>query len=236
MRNIPYLQIVGSLLYIATMTRPDISFVMSHLCRYMSDPNFECYQSALNVLLYLEKSKSLCIRYDSVDRSFAGLNADSARIDGHNGFVCFSDASWGGKAPAYGYCCFMSSGPISYAAKKLKAAESSCEAEYSAAYQACKECMFLRSLLDEMDMTLVGSTIIAVDNTAAIDVANDYGVSTRTKHFDRAVHFLRECVANLVIKLSFVRTTNQLADIFTKPLGKTDFIRLRSCLLVHSDL
>ena len=56
----------------------------------------------------------------------------------------------------------------------MKAAESSCEAEYSAAYQASREVTFIRSLLDELGMTINGSTILAVDNTAAIDVANDY--------------------------------------------------------------
>ena len=74
------------------------------------------------------------------------------------------------------------------------------------------------------------------DNTAAIDVANDYGVTARTKHFERVVHFLRETVSDLRVKLVFVRTVNQLADIFTKPLGKTDFLRLRRSFLVIPNL
>ena len=118
----------------------------------------------------------------------------------------------------------------------MKSAESSCEAEYSAAYQATREIAFLRNLLDELDMPIMGPAVLGVDNTAAIDVANDYGVSARTKHFERAMHFIREAVSELRVKLVFVRTTNQLADLFTKPLGKTDFIRLRNVFLFDSGM
>ena len=93
-----------------------------------------------------------------------------------------------------------------------------------------------RNLLDEMGFTITGSAILGVDNTAAIDVANDHGVSARTKHFERVMHFLREKVADLYIKLVYVRTENQLGDIFTKPLGAKDFIRLRNAFLVAGDL
>ena len=234
--KLPYMQLIGSLLYVSTMTRPDIAFVMSHLCQHMSDPNESCYDLALKVLLYLDKSQDLCIRFSNDESSFAGLDADRSRINDNLGFACFSDASWGGKAPAYGFCCFLANGPVSFAAKKLKSAESSCEAEYSAAYQAAREISFLRNVLEDIGFGTMGATVLGVDNTAAIDVANDYGVTARTKHFERVVHFLRETVSDLRIKLVFVRTVNQLADIFTKPLGKTDFLRLRRSFLLVPEL
>ena len=81
-------------------------------------------------------------------------------------------------------------------------------------------------------MPITGSAILAVDNTAAIDVANDYGVSARTKHFERVMHFLRETVCDLRVKMVYVSTVNQLADLFTKPLDKTTFIHLRNAFLV----
>ena len=61
-------------------------------------------------------------------------------------------------------------------------------------------------------------------------------VSARTKHFERVMHFIREAVSDLRVKIVFVRTVHQLADLFTKPLGKTDFIRLRNLFLVDGDL
>jgi hypothetical protein len=234
MKSIPYLQIVGSLLYISTMTRPDINFVMSKLCMHMADPNLKCYELALNVLLYLDKTKDMVIQFTSNPGTFDGLHDHKQFISHNLDFVTFSDASWGDACPVYGYCCFMSDGPIAFCAKKLKSAGSSCEAEYTAAYFASKEIEFIRNLLDELGSPFQGSVIIAVDNTAAIDVANDYGVSAKTKHFERATHYLREMVTHLKVKLVHVRSMNQLADIFTKALGKTDFQRIRGKFLVVS--
>ena len=54
------------------------------------------------------------------------------------------------------------------------------------------------------------------------------------KHFERAIHLVRDMVTDLKMKLVFVRTTNQLADIFTKALGKTDFQRIRNRFLLVS--
>ena len=59
--KLPCRELLGVLLWV-TMTRPDISFVMGHLCRHMIDPNMECYRCALNVLIYLHKTQDLCIR------------------------------------------------------------------------------------------------------------------------------------------------------------------------------
>ena len=49
--KLPYLQIIGSLLYLSTMTRPDISFYVTMLCKYMHDPSLECYDAAVSLLL-----------------------------------------------------------------------------------------------------------------------------------------------------------------------------------------
>ena len=216
------------------MTRPDISFVMSKLCQYMADPNMKCYEAALNVLLYLDKTKDLSIRYSNGSSVFDGLRDEQAAIDGNLGFVAYSDSSFGDAQPVYGYCCFMANGPIAFCSKKLKSAQSSCEAEYAAAFFAAKEIAFIRNVLDDLGFPCSGYTVLGCDNSAAIDVANDLGVSARIKHFERAIHLVRDMVTELKMKLVFVRTTNQLADIFTKPLGKTDFQRLRNRFLLLS--
>ena len=53
------LQLVGSLLYLGVMTRPDIMASMSLLCMYMSDPSEDCFEAALGVLLYVSNTKDL---------------------------------------------------------------------------------------------------------------------------------------------------------------------------------
>ena len=63
MRGKPYMQLIGSLLYLSTMCRPDIAYHLSVLCRFMGDPSEECFNQALHVLVYLHKTKHLKIRY-----------------------------------------------------------------------------------------------------------------------------------------------------------------------------
>ena len=63
MREKPFMQVVGSLLYLSVMCRPDIAYHMSILCRYMSDPSEECFTQALCVLVYLYKTRNYRIRY-----------------------------------------------------------------------------------------------------------------------------------------------------------------------------
>ena len=68
-----------------------------------------------------------------------------------------------------------------------------------------------------------GPTVVAVDNQAAIKIADNVGVTGRTKHFGDAIHYLRHLVDHAVVRLTFVRTDVQHADGFTKPLGKGPF-------------
>ena len=116
--------------------------------------------------------------------------------------------------------------------KQLKVvAFSSCEAEYAAAAYACKEIEFIRHLCSDMGFPFDGPLAFGVDNTAAIDVAYNMGVSGRTKHFDMAIHYFRDCVQLLSVVPRHVLTKFQRADIFTKALDKTTFITHRDCFL-----
>ena len=224
----PYLALVGSLLYVSTMTRPDVAYALSQLCQCMHDPSPECYGVAITVLLYLYKTRDLKLsfkkQYD-VPECFRKFGAD---IRANDGLYAYSDSSWGVPKPVYGYVLFYGSGVVSYCTKKLKSADSSCEAEYDAANHCSKELCFVRNVLDDLGFPLRCPVVTGVDNTAAIDVANDRGVSARNKHYDRAMHFIREMIENLYCRLLFVPTAMQVADIFTKCLDKTTFLRFRN--------
>jgi len=109
----------------------------------------------------------------------------------------------------------------------LKSAESSAEAEYAAAYQATRDIIFVRNLCDDLGFTLHGTLILAVDNKAAIDIANNVGVTARNKHFDRVFHLIREQVQHLKLKLVHVKTDEQRADFYTKALSDFKFEQCR---------
>ena len=75
-----------------------------------------------------------------------------------------------------------------------------------------------------MGIELHGRLVLAVDNTAAIDIAHDVGVSARTKHFERAIHYLRDMTQLRKIIPFYVKTSQQLADGYTKVLDKSTFL------------
>ena len=159
-----------------------------------------------------------------------GLAAYTTDIERNHGFVAYSDSSWGNKYPypMFGYGIYLYGGLVSFASKQLKTvAFSSCEAEYAAASYCCKEIEFVRNICADMGVELQGRLVLAVDNTAAIDVAHDVGVSARTKHFDRAIHYLRDLTQLRRVLPAFVNTHSQRADGYTKPMDKSTFLKWR---------
>jgi len=235
--QLPYLELVGSLLYLSTMTRPDIAYHMSILCSHMHDPSLACYAAALNLLLYVGHTRHYHLRYSGAMTAPDGLrHADE--IQKNSGFVAYSDSSWHKSDELgydmFGYVVFLFGGPVAFAAKRLKVvALSSAEAEYAASSYACKEVAFVRNVCSELGQLLLlhGPVCFAVDNTAAIKIAENRGVTGRTKHFSDAIHYIRHMVDHLMVRLRHVSTFHQLADGFTKPLDKPSFRRWCSRLM-----
>jgi len=228
MRKLPYLQLVGALLYLSVMSRPDISYHMSVLCSFMQNPSMQCYEAAQSVLLYVGNTRHLSIRYS---RSFAVpecLHSWRDHIKAQHGFHAFSDASWTVPKSACGHVVFFGGGPIAWQARKLNIiADSVALAEYSAASGASKEVAFIRNILSELHVALHGPIILGVDNNAAIKISEQMGVSKLTKHFAFAAHRIRDEVEHLRLRCWHVDTEDQTADIFTKALADPIFIRHR---------
>ena len=227
-KKLPYLELIGSLLYLSTMTRPDIAYHMSVLCQFMHDPSPPCYDAALDLLMYVLHTRHYFLRYDGSSEAPSGLSHLSSHLKSNHGLIAYSDASWHKTNELgynmFGYCVYLHGGPISFAAKRLKVvALSSAEAEYAAASYTCKEIAFVRNVCDSLGIKLNGPTVLAVDNQAAIKIAEDRGASARTKHFKDSIHYIREMIDYGLVKLAFVRTNNQRADGFTKPLAKSLF-------------
>ena len=223
MHDRPYLAIVGAMLYLSTMSRPDIAYYLSVLCKFMSDPSPNCYSAAINVLLYVYKTRHRCISYSPQTFTPNALAAHRHDIDRNMGFHAYSDSSWGVPNPIFGYCLWLGGGPVSWCAKTAKSADSSCEAEYTACSKCSRDIAFVRLVLSDLGYPLHGRLVIAVDSTAAIRVAKNRGVTARNKHFDRELHFIRNEVDHQRTVLCHVHTRDQRADLFTKPLDKTTF-------------
>ena len=128
-----------------------------------------------------------------------------------------------------GYVIMLNGGVISFASKKLKVvAASSCEAEYAAATMAAKDITFVRNLCGDLNFNVHAKVMLYVDNSACIDVCKDPGVSSKNKHFNRAIHYIRDEYEHLRIDISFVPTDYNMCDHLTKILHKTGFVECRN--------
>ena len=227
MSKLPYLELIGSLLYLSTMTRLDIAYHMSVLCSHMHDPSIDCYNAALDLLLYVGHTRHYHLHYSGSTSPPEGLK-HANEINSNSGFVAYSDSSWHKPDELgynmFGYVVLIHGGPVAYAAKRLKVvAHSSAEAEYAASSYSCKEIAFVRNVCVELGVKLHGPVALAVDNQAAIKIGQNRGVTARTKHFTDGIHYIRHMLDHLVVRLHYVRTEHQLADGFTKPLAKPQF-------------
>ena len=230
----PYASLVGALLYIAVMSRPDIAYHTSVLAKFLSDPSPEACDAAIVLLQYLHTTRNRKMHFSGHVRVPAGLDKHAADITRNYGFVAYSDSSWGNATPypMFGYAIYLHGSLISYASKQLKTvAFSSAEAEYAAASFTCKEIEFLRNLASDMGVCLNGRLVIAVDNTAAIDIAHNNGVSGRTKHYNMAIHYFRDLTNYKRILPAWVDTHFQRADGYTKALDKSKYLQwIQTCL------
>ena len=90
--------------------------------------------------------------------------------------------------------------------------------------------IWLRNLLQELRLSQEEPTKIFVDNKSAIALAKNPVFHNRSKHIDTRYHYIRDCIRRKDVQLEYVKTHDQVADIFTKPLKKEDFTRLRNFL------
>ena len=125
----------------------------------------------------------------------------------------------------------MSGGAVSWLSQKQATiALSTAEAEYIALGSATQEAIWLHQLLADLRIDTKTPTEISEDNQGAIAMAINPVGHKRTKHIDIKHHFIREAVQAGSINLSYCPTTDMIADIFTKPLPRTQFEKLRNQL------
>jgi Reverse transcriptase (RNA-dependent DNA polymerase)/GAG-pre-integrase domain/gag-polypeptide of LTR copia-type len=218
--KIPYRSLVGCLIYLAIGTRPDISYAVQQLSQFLDSYTYGHWTAAIRVVRYLKGTRDL-------ELTLGGSN--------NINIIGFTDSDWANcpdtRRSVGGYLFTLGSGPISWQSRRQRTvATSSCEAEYTAAFEASKEAIWLRTLLSHIGFSPTAPTTLLCDNNATITLSEDPAFHARVKHFDVRYHFLRERVQLNEISLSYINTRDNIADIFTKPLGTTDFARLRTFL------
>ena len=148
--------------------------------------------------------------------------------------VGYMDSDWVGdsvtRRSTSGYCFYIGQGALSWSCKKQPTvALSSTEAEYRGLMNAACESIWIRGFLKDVGID-VPQACIFCDNLSAIKLTHNPVFHARTKHIEIHYHFIREKVQEGSVVIQYCTTNEQVADIFTKSLGKEKFNFCREML------
>ena len=194
----------------------DIVHLVHFLSRLLQCPKEIHYQAAKRVFDYGHITRELRLKYTNA---------------GPNNLVAHSDASYADcpdQNSTFGYVCMYTSGPVTWCSKGIvNIVTSSTEAETVAASEAAKEIKWLDQIL-----SLVGvksdTHLLHTDNTSLLKLA-DYPINhSNTKHIEAMPLFVREAAEMGLITPVYIKTSDQLADTFTKVLTKNQVTRIKT--------
>lgn len=219
-KNFPYQEAVGSLMYAAHGTRPDIVYAVGIASRFNSNYGRLHWNGVKRILQYLRGTLDYGIIYDGTDTT-----------DLHG----FTDADFANdsdeRRSTGGYVFMLAGGPITWRSKKQdKVAQSTCEAEYYAACEASNEACHLRQLFRDLWINVDKPTKLMIDNQGAIKLTKNPEFHGRTKHIEVKYHVIRERVEDGTVEPIFVPSAGQLADALTKALPRVKFLNFRDGL------
>ena len=122
----------------------------------------------------------------------------------------------------------MGSRLVSWFSKKQSSiALSTAEAEYVTAASCCTQLLWMMQTLQDFQISCTPPISILCDNTSAISISKNPVMHSKTKHIPIKYHFLREQLLEQKVKLEYVPSKEQVADILTKPLPRETFEYLR---------
>lgn len=253
MEQYPYREAVGSLLWIANGTRPNVSYAVSQVAKYMANSGLPHWIAVKRILRYLKGTQELKLTYNGNKiRSIIGFSRgvlpltivptnssgssnvssqSSEPIKVEDDIYCDADyaADVDSRRSVTGYLFMLAGAPITWQSRQqTSVALSTMESEYMAACAATQEAIWLRSLLKDLNLLDQSKPmIIREDNQACIAFSLNPGTYKKSKHIDVKFHFVRERVASKEVVLEYIDTKDQLADILTKALDGSTFTKLR---------
>lgn len=219
----PYREAVGSLLYLAGGTRPDISYAVNMVSRNSQNPTQEDWLEIKRIFRYLRGTSELGLIFSGNDNALRG----------------YSDASYGDsvvdRTSTSGYIIRLFNGSINWRCWKQKSvATSTCEAEFVAMSIMTNELIALKHVIDRVLEDRVKEVVVYCDNKAAIN-SIDMAGAPNLRHVSIRYHHIKQCVAQNIIKVKWVPSEKQLADILTKPLPTSTFEKVRFRILLENE-
>jgi hypothetical protein len=201
-----FLSIIGSLSYVSSGSRPDITFAVNFLAGLSKCPDHTHWRALNHLINYLAATKEECLHL--VPRP------DSPRL------ACFTDANWGGEfsRSTYWTMVFFLGCPVSWTLKRLATvAASTAHAKYMALGHGTRHVLWIQKLV----ASVTGVTLpvqMFCDNQATVKICSNDMSNKRTQHTDCDFYITNQALFCGQISLEWVKSSLQFADILTKNL------------------
>ena len=221
---------VGMLLFLVKHSRPDIANAVRELTKVLDGASPAAFKEMKRVIKYVLDTEKLSLKIQPRVENGKGMWS----------MTIYSDSDYAtdpeNRLSVSGFVLYLCGVPIVWRTKQQRSVTlSSSEAEYYALSEAVKEVRFVYQLLKEMGFKVEVPITVRVDNIGAIFMAENMQVSQRTKHIDTRLRFVNQYVDDGFIKIKFVGTNENDADLFTKNLSKEVHDRHGQKLVVEKD-
>jgi hypothetical protein len=226
MNGIPYREAIGSLLYVAICTRPDISYAVCSLARFCNNPGREHWAAVKQIIKYIYTTKNMGIVHaHSQDRSPNGIP-----IVGYHD-AAYNDSDTG--KSTLGHIVFVGGCPVSWRSKlSTGVPQSAMEAELMSMNGVVREIQWVMFVCESLLGVNNKNALVLSDNNAAIQSATVHRVTERNKHIRPQYFYVVDLVSQGCITIQKVSSEDQVADALTKALGNPQFSRLRELMRV----
>ena len=206
MSKIPYREAIGSLMWAAVATRPDIAFTVSLLSQFLENPGKIHWKAVKRVMRYLNRTKNYKLNLRK----------------NHDGLLGYADADWASqdhKHSISAYIFQINGGCISWSCQKQNiVALSSTKVKFIALTHAAKEALWSHHFITEIIQLRKSPIRLYSDNQSAITIVYGNQQHARTKHFDIRLYFLCDIIENSQITIQYLLTNQMLADVLMKGL------------------
>lgn len=207
-----YQRLVGKLIYLAHVCL-DIAYVVSVVSQYMHNPSETHMNAIIRILQYLKSSPGKGLMFTMNKHLW---------IDG------FTNVDWAGdvkdRKSTSGYFTFVDRNPVTWKSKKQEVvALSSAETEFHGIAKGLCELLWLKKLLIELGVNIISEINLFCDNKAAIAISHNPIQHDRTKHVEVDCHFIKENLEAKILRFSFGKFEDQLADVLTKAVSSKEF-------------
>jgi hypothetical protein len=205
------------LLYLLKHSRPDLSNSVRELSKVLDDTEETHYKAMKRCIKFVldTKAKGLKIAPDAGKEMLTGICDASFAPDKNT------------RRSITGWMILLFGTLISWKSKMQKGVTiSSTEAEYVAISEMCMELMFIKQVLESMQMEVITPIKVYTDNLGAIYMIKNWTTGGKTKHVDTRFHYVRDLERNHTIELSFVRTDENQANMLTKNVGEEEYWKM----------